>query len=124
MGIIAIGLGSEMEGVTIPVDPARASAPSGDVMTYQGHEVRTRLDTKSLRDIADASKEGVFLNVGIGNIQMDKVYRTLVERAERRELDSTERVKYTELFQIALGACLVLLALESLIGERRRHATA
>lgn len=122
--IIAIGLGSEMEGVTIPADPARASSPSGDVMTYQGHEVRTRLDTKSLRDIADASKEGVFLNVGIGNIQMDKVYRTLVERAERRELDSTERVKYTELFQIALGACLALLALESLIGERRRHAMA
>lgn len=121
--IIAIGLGSDLEGATVPADPAASTSPAEPrVLTYQGSEVRSRMNPRSLRDIADASRGGVFLNVGTGTIQMDKVYRTLVERAERRELDSTQRVKHTELFQVTLAAALVLLALDSLLGERNRHA--
>ena len=63
----------------------------------------------------------MFLNVGTGNIQMDRVYRTLAERAERREVDSTERVKYDELFQYALGLSAAMLVMHSLVGQRRRH---
>jgi len=118
--LIAIGLGSELEGAAVPADTAGAGGGVGP-MRYDGKEVRSRLDSRSLRDIADASREGVFLNVGTGTIQMDKIYRTLVDRAEKRELDSTERMKYTELFQIALAAALALLAIEMLIGERRKH---
>ncbi len=122
--IIAVGLGSELQGATIPVDPRLdGDAGTAGVLTYQGSEVQTRMDTKSLRDIAEASRDGVFLNVGTGTIQMDKVYRTLVERAERRELDSTEQVKYTELFQFAIGAAILLLAMESIISERRRRGS-
>ncbi|MGE3108416.1 MAG: VWA domain-containing protein [Phycisphaerales bacterium] len=122
--IIAIGLGSDLQGATIPVESGSAGDAGERVMTYQGSEVRTRMDTRTLRDIAEASKNGVFLNVGTGTIQMDKIYRALVERAERRELESTQRVKYTELFQIALCAAIALLAVDALIGERRSRGNA
>jgi len=118
--IIAVGLGSELEGAMVPVDTASNSGKP-EYMTYEGSVVRSKLDSGSLRAIANASKDGVFLNVGTGTIQMDKVYRTLAERAERRELDSVDRVKYKELFQYALGASVALLVLQSLIGQRRRH---
>lgn len=117
--IIAIGLGSELEGSTIPADPSRQSPDAAaEVQTYQGEQVRTRMNAASLRDIADASNNGVFLNVGTGTIQMDKIYPSLIERAERRDLDSAERVKYTELFQFLLAAAIALLFIEPFFRER------
>jgi Ca-activated chloride channel family protein len=118
--IIAIGLGSELEGAMVPIDTANNNGKP-EYMTYEGSTVRSKLDSGSLRAIAEASKDGVFLNVGTGNIQMDKVYRTLAERAERREVDSSERVKYDELFQYALGLSAAMLVMHSLMGQRRRH---
>lgn len=118
--VIAIGLGSELEGAMVPTDiPGSNGKP--EYVTYEGSVVRSKLDSGSLRAIAEASKDGVFLNVGTGNIQMDKVYRTLAERAERREVDSAERVKYDELFQYALGVSAALIALHALVGQRRQH---
>jgi len=132
--IIAVGLGSELEGAPVPADAAQAGAGTvpgrnagpgggsagsgggGGVMTYEGEEVRSKMDPRSLAKIAEASRDGVFLNVGTGTIQMDKVYRALVDRAEKRELDSQQRIRYTELFQIALGASLLCLTLEAFAG--------
>jgi hypothetical protein len=52
---------------------------------------------------------------------MDKVYRELMARAERRETEAEERMTYREGFQVFLGAAFVLLVLEGLIGERSRR---
>ena len=79
--------------------------------------VRSSEDTAQ---VAAATPGGVYLNVGTGNIQMDKVYRSLMERAERREFESSQRMKYEEGFQVFLGIALTLLLLEGLISERKR----
>lgn len=119
--IIAVGLGSELGGATIPNEPTTGGSREGGVVRYDGEVVTTRLDSDSLRKVANATPGGVYLNVGTGNLQMDKVYRQLMERAERREQETTERMKYQEGFQVFLGAALVLLVLEGFIGERARR---
>lgn len=119
--IIAIGLGSELGGATIPNERASGGTKDGGVVQYEGEVVKTKLEADSLRKIAAATPGGVYLNVGTGNIQMDKVYKQLMARAERHELDTTERMKYQEGFQVFLGGALALLMLEGLIGERSRR---
>lgn len=119
--IIAIGLGSELGGATIPNSPATGGNEESPVVTHEGAVVHTRLESDSLRRLAAATPGGVYLDVGTGNIQMDKVYRQLMERAERREMDTTERLKYQEGFQVFLGAALALLLVEGLIGERAKR---
>lgn len=118
--IIALGLGSELGGATIPNEATTGGDERSPVVTYEGEVVKTKLESDSLRKIAAATPGGVYLAVGTGNVQMDRVYRSLMEGADRRELESEERMKYTEGFQLFLGAALALLMLECLIGERRR----
>jgi Ca-activated chloride channel homolog len=118
--IIAIGLGSELGGATIPNERTTGGTNEGGVVKHDGEVVKTKLEADSLRRVAAATPGGVYLNVGTGNIQMDKVYRQLMERAERREMETTERLKYQEGFQVFLGAALALLLLEGFIGERAR----
>lgn len=117
--IIAIGLGSELGGATIPDTPTTGG--DGGVVRYDGEVVKTKLEADSLRKIAAATPGGVYLHVGTGNIQMDKVYAQLMERAERREMETTERLKYREGFQVFLGGAFVLLLLEGLINERSKR---
>jgi Ca-activated chloride channel family protein len=119
--IIAIGLGSELGGATIPNSRGTGGDDASPVVTYEGEVVRTKQESESLKRVAAATPGGVYLNVGTGNIQMDKVYRQLMARAERREMETEERVKYQEGFQVFLGAALALLVLEGLISERTRR---
>ncbi len=115
--IIAIGLGSDTAGAPVPAPEKSAAGP---YMTFEGQAVRSKLDSDSLRKIAAASRDGIYLNVRTGNIQFDKIYRTLMERAATQEVETTERLRYHEGFQLFLGAALALLMLEALISERRR----
>lgn len=115
--IIAIGIGSELGGAPIPA----GEKADEEFVKYKGEVVKSREDPESLRKIAAASRDGVFLDVGVGNIQLNKVYRTLMERAEKREIESAERTRYHEGFQVFLGAALLMLVVEGLIGEAPRR---
>ncbi len=114
--IVAIGLGSELEGAPVPAADAKEG---GRYMTYEGKTVLSRMDPDSLRKVAAASREGVCLNVGTGNIRMDEVYARLMASANKRRLESVRAVRYDEGFQAVLAAALGLLLTEMLIGERR-----
>lgn len=128
--IIAIGLGSDTVGAPVPKPAASTgarggSAPSeaGGFLEYGGERVRSLLDPESLRRIAAAAAPGSqFLNVGTGNVELDRVYKRLMKSADRRELEATETVRYTEAFQFALGAALLLLCIDPLIGLARRRS--
>jgi Ca-activated chloride channel family protein len=116
--LITVGLGSEMVGAPVPaVDGERRVG----YIEYQGQRVQSKLNPDSLRRIAEAGAPGgLFINVGTGNVELDRVYRKLMRDAERRKLDDTTAVKYTELFQVLLAAAIALLCVEPLIGLRRR----
>jgi len=122
--LIVIGIGSEVEGAPVPSE----EKSDQNYLEYHGERVRSRLDQTTLATIAEAASRaagdsgggGVFLNVGTGTIDLDKVYHDLVGSADQRETEAKSNVLYRELFPYFLliaGACL---ALEPLIGGRMR----
>lgn len=122
--IVTIGLGSDTTGAPVPAPELQGpgSPPSRNgFIQYDGERVESKLNPETLRQIAEAGAPGgVFLNVGTGNVELDRVYQKLMKDAERRKFDDTEAMKYTEAFQFALAGALALLCLEPLLAWRRR----
>jgi hypothetical protein len=72
--------------------------------------------------MANATPGGKYLNVATGAIDLGDVYLKLVASEEKRELEAKTMTLYEEKFQIFLGVALALLAIEMVVGERRRSA--
>lgn len=113
--IIALGIGSEVEGAPVP-----QGTNDQDYVRYQGETVRSRLDAGTLAEIAGATPGGVFLNVGTGNLDLEDLYHDLIASASRAELETQPIVQYDEMFWIFLAAALACLFAESLLEERGR----
>ncbi|MCC6283879.1 MAG: VWA domain-containing protein [Phycisphaerales bacterium] len=111
--IIAVGVGSEGEGATLPAD-ASGHGPKG-TFEYEGEVVRSRLEGSQLARIATASKGGVYLPVGTGTIDLPQVYKDLIGAAAGSEIRAGAVVEYREMFQWFVGAAVVLLMLEGAI---------
>jgi len=112
--IIALGLGSET-GAPVP-----AASPRGpDYMRYDGEVVRSRLDTSTLQQMAQATPGGVFLKVGTAVIDLDQVYAQLVKSADQREMESREETTMIERFQWVLLPAIGLLLVEPFVREKR-----
>lgn len=106
--IIALGLGSDTGGGVVPG------------VKYRDREVVSKQDTGTLAKVAAASAGGVYLNVGTGTINLEKVYADLAAPARKKQLEASTSIRYTEGFQAFLAAAVSLLFLEGFIGERRR----
>jgi Ca-activated chloride channel family protein len=117
--IIAIGIGDEGQGRRIPITDAQGNR---SFMTYNGHEVWSRLDANTLRKMANATPGGKYLNVATGAIDLGDVYLKLIAGEEKRDLEAKTMTLYEEKFQIFLAVALGLLAIEMVVGERRRTA--
>jgi Ca-activated chloride channel homolog len=118
--IIAIGLGDDQTGSRIPI-----TGPDGQTtfLKYQGHEVWSKLDSDTLREVAAATEGGRYLSVSPGTtMDLGKIYEDMIASAEKRELESTTMMKYDEKFQIFVAFGIVLLIGEALIGERKKAA--
>lgn len=115
--IIALGLGSQSGSAV----PTRDESGRTREMTYEGTPVRSRMDPDALAKIAAASAGGVFLNVGTGNIELDRVYKRLAETSERRSFGDESAMRYTEGFQLFLAGALALAMMECLIRESKRR---
>lgn len=115
--IIAVGLGDPAEGARIPV-----TAPDGSrtFLKYEGKEVWTRLDEKTLREAAAATPGGAYIPVQTGAFDLGGLYEDLVRKAEKRELEEAAIIEYDEKFQIFLALALVLIVWEGWIRERNK----
>jgi len=71
-----------------------------------------------LRAIATASAGGVYLNVGTGTIDLERVYADLIRGAEQTQIEEVETVRYREGYQFLIALALVLLGTEALIRDR------
>ncbi len=114
--LIAIGLGDENVGRRIPLTDA------GGEMTFlkfNGREVWSKLDARTLREMVNATPGGRYLNVSTGAIDLGDVYRQLIASAERQDIESRTIDRYEEKFQIFLAVGFLLLAVEMLLRERR-----
>lgn len=120
--LITIGIGDESAGARIPITDENGRRT---FVTYQGKEVISRLDTKTLQDMALATPGGAFFNVGLGTIELDKIYKGLIASAEKRDMGGAETEEvYEDRFQWFLALALVLLGVEWFISERGRIARA
>ena len=63
---------------------------------------------------------GTTVGVATGTIDLGDVYMQLIQRAEKRQLESKTIKRYQEKFQIFLALAYFLLCIEGLIGERRK----
>jgi Ca-activated chloride channel family protein len=120
--LITVGIGDESAGARIPItgDDGRRT-----FVMYEGKEVISRLDTKTLQEMALATPGGAFFNVGLGTIELDKIYKGLIESAEKRDLGKEEaEERYEDRFQWFIAVALALLGIDWFVGERRRIARA
>ncbi len=117
--LITIGLGSD-GGAPVPAEVASGAStgrgtPRDGYMQFGGERVQSRMNPTVLREMADATPGGVFLNVGTGNLELDRVYRLLRRDGGNKRLEATESVRYTEVFQLPLAAAIVFGIMAMLI---------
>jgi len=117
--LIIIGIGGG-DGSRIPMydDEGRRV---GFVRDRAGRDVVARLDRDTLREMADAAEGNVFLDAGLSEVPLDRIYAELMDDAERRRLAEAEGVTFDEWFQGFALAALLLLIVETLIAERSRR---
>ena len=114
--IHTVGIGSA-SGTPIPLRNAR-----GEVTGYkedQGRrKVTSRLNESALEAIALATR-GKYHRASAEGIELKRIYEDIAAM-DRRTLSSRMLSAYEERYVIPLGAALVLLMFEAMLGDRRR----
>lgn len=117
--IYTVGVGTEM-GIMVQV-PMEGGRPQ-PLLDGEGRTVVSRLDEKTLRDIAEATGGGYQLLGTVGD-GMDKV-RNAVSNLSASQRAAMVRTRGIDRFHWPLGIALGLLLIEPLLRERRRARTA
>jgi Ca-activated chloride channel homolog len=115
--IIAIGLGDENIGRRIPVTDEQGRKT---FVMHEGQEVWTRLDADTLREVANATPGGRYINVATGAVDLGDIYTKLIASSEKKMLASETVQLYEEKFQVFLSMAVVALLAEMAIPHRRR----
>ena len=111
--IHTVGLGSP-SGTRIPVPGSL-----GEYVRYEGEYHRSSLNEKKLREIA-AATVGTYIPVRTGSMDLGQLYEQVIATAEKKEEESRRATVWSEWFQSFLLVALVLLVVESMIGEVRK----
>lgn len=105
--VFAIGIGKD-EGVPIPSEQGLKKDENGNI-------VLTKLDTKSLEELANQTG-GFFVRSVSGDIDIQKIYfQGIKAESKDSEFNSSKRQIWEERFQIFIGIALFFLILEILI---------
>jgi Ca-activated chloride channel family protein len=108
--VYTIGVGSA-EGQPIPVE-------GGSLLRdQQGEIVVTKLDEKTLREIARAGN-GAYIHAGNEEFGLNPIVQD-IRRLEDEEFGSIVFEEYDEQYMYFFGIALLLFVIEMLIGERR-----
>ena len=111
--IHTIGLG-DPDGANIPL----RHGGTYSLLKYDSKVVKSALDIKTLQEIAKITK-GIFVPVKTNLVELDQLYTKYILPSGKREVESKESKIWSELFQFFLGMAIVLLILESLLGEKK-----
>lgn len=113
--IFTVGVGSP-EGAMIPVQESGTSTFQRD---NSGQFVKTRLDEKRLREIAETTG-GFYVRLQNGSNAMETLIRNGINRLAEKEGDERLSRRPIERYQWPLGLGLVLLMLAGTLSDRRR----
>ena len=117
--IVAIGLGDPVDGARIP---ARDRAGNLSYLRHAGREVRSTLDEGLLRELA-ATTSGGYVPARTRVYDLGAIYEDHLASLSRADMETVQRRRYYERFQIFAALALVCLVCESLIpatGRTRR----
>ena len=114
--IYTVGIGSE-KGELIPLRDAEGNL-SGYKKDRDGNVVMTKLDQLTLEKISVLT-DGQYYHVASGGIGLEQIYQD-ISNMEATLQDTRLVTHYEEQYQYALGAALLLLLIESVIGERKK----
>jgi Ca-activated chloride channel family protein len=114
--IFAVGVGTP-EGSLIPV--GAEDGGTAFVKDSKGQVVKSRLDEKRLREIAQATG-GFYLHLENGPRTMTQVFTEGLAKMQAAEIDARLSRRPIERYEWPLGAAITLLAASILIGERKR----
>ena len=107
--IIALGIGSEAG--------ARVVDENNRPVRQNGAEVRSRLDSGTLSQIATATPGGAYLEIGTGDIDLAQVYQELIARGDQTVLGTASVTRWDERYAVALAPGLVLILIEMLLSS-------
>lgn len=113
IAIHTIGIGSDA-GVPIPV--YHNGIQAGYRKDKEGNTVVTKLNEKLLQDIAGAAN-GVYVKASNADVGLSAVLDKIAE-LDKKQIESKRYTDYEDQFQWFVGASLVFLLIEFLLGER------
>ena len=114
--IFTIGVGTPA-GSLIPINGEDGG--TAFVKDSAGQVVKSKLDDKRLREIAQATG-GFYLHLENGPRTMQQIYTEGLAKMQAAEMDVRLSRRPIERYEWPLGAALIALALSILIGERKR----
>src|SRR5436309_4426911 len=114
--IFTVGVGTP-QGSLIPI--TGDSGETSFVKDSAGQVVKSKLDEKRLREVAQATG-GFYLYLENGPRTMQQIYNEGLAKMQAAEIDVRLSRRPIERYEWPLGAALVALALSILIGERKR----
>jgi Ca-activated chloride channel homolog len=117
--VYTVGIGTP-DGELIPM---MVDGQQSFLKDRHGQVVKSRMDPETLEKIATTTS-GAYVHAGGPSLGLDEVYNDYIGKMEKRELKSAMERRYEERFQVPLLLALLLLALEPLIGGRRRPRAA
>ncbi|MDE0836968.1 MAG: VWA domain-containing protein [Akkermansiaceae bacterium] len=113
--IYTVGVGAA-DGQAIPVRDQYGRKTY--LRDENGKKVQTKLDEQTLREIAEITG-GLYVPLGRGAEGLDAIYQKRLALAPKSELAQKLEKVPLERFQWPLGAALLMLALQALLGERK-----
>ena len=111
--IHTVGLG-DPDGANIPL----RQAGKYNLLRHNQQIVKTKLNESTLKEIS-AITQGVFIPGRTNLVELDQLYKNYITTAEKREVESRQSKLWSELFQFFLGVAIILLILESYLGEEK-----
>jgi Ca-activated chloride channel family protein len=111
--VLTVGIGDRNEGARIPV----ASGGKRQYLVHDGQEVWTKMDPTLLAEVAKAG-DGFFIEAGTGQADMTEVAALLRQGLATKARSQATVTTKEPLFPYLAGLALVLVVLESTLGQR------
>jgi len=105
--LIAIGIGDRSRGSRIALVDEETGARS--FMKHGNTEIWTKLHSETLRRMAANVSDGVYFDVANGPFDLARIYRQIMEHAQRTSTDSQVLERYEEKFHLFFGSAVIIL---------------
>ena len=104
--MIVLGIGDAQTGSRIPEEDGLS-----EYKMHEGGEVWSKLNIAKLTEMTKRFERGVFIPVGVKQMDLGVIYADLSKHEKRQQLDEESVLRYDELFPLFIGLSLSLLVL-------------